>query len=101
LGETPEEDWHELFGLILGAFVLLATGLLHVLVVKAEYHWGTRSWPVFLLAGVVCIILSLFAASDLLSGILGITGILLLWSVHEIFKQKERVRKGWFPSKGA
>ncbi|UCB53531.1 MAG: DUF4491 family protein [Candidatus Zixiibacteriota bacterium] len=89
------------FGLIIGTFVLLVTGLLHILVVKAEYQWGTRSWPVFLLTGLICIVLSLFANSDLLSGILGITGILLFWSVHEIFKQRERVKKGWFPGKEA
>ena len=34
-----------------------------------------------------------------LSGGFGILGFALLWSIHELFQQKERVRKGWFPKK--
>ena len=34
-----------------------------------------------------------------LSGGFGILGFALLWSIHELFQQKERVRKGRFPKK--
>ena len=85
------------FGLILGAFMLLVIGLLHYLVIKVEYHFSTRLWPAFLVIGLFCMIVSFFVNSNLISGILGIAGFLFFWSIHEIFKQKERVRKGWFP----
>ena len=85
------------FGLILGAFMLLVIGLLHYLVIKVEYHFSTRLWPAFLVIGLFCMIVSFFVNSNLISGILGIAGFLFFWSIYEIFKQKERVKKGWFP----
>ncbi len=85
------------FGLILGAFMLVVIGLFHTLVIKVEYHFGTRLWPVFLVIGLFCMIVSFLVNSSLISGVLGIAGFLFLWNIHEIFKQKERVRKGWFP----
>ncbi|MBQ1209304.1 MAG: DUF4491 family protein [Bacteroidales bacterium] len=30
---------------------------------------------------------------------LGVFGFSSFWSIHELFKQKERVQKGWFPAK--
>ena len=36
-------------------------------------------------------------SDDMLSPILGVVGCSCLWSILEIFEQKERVKKGWFP----
>ena len=85
------------FGLILGAFMLLVTGAGHILIIKGEYHVGTKLWTIFLFITLSSILASIFVKSDLTSGILGIMGFTFLWSIHEIFKQKERVKKGWFP----
>jgi hypothetical protein len=35
----------------------------------------------------------------LISGLLGILGVTSFWSILELFKQKKRVSKGWFPKK--
>lgn len=86
-----------LFGLILGAFMLLVIGSGHILIIKGEYHYGTKLWPIFLLIAFSCIIPSILIGDDFISGILGILGFTFLWSIHELFKQKERVKKGWFP----
>jgi hypothetical protein len=86
-----------LFGLVLGACVLALIALFHIIVVKFEYYVGTKFWPVFLATGLACIILSLLTANDLLSGILGVAGVFLFWSIRELIEQKERVKKGWFP----
>ena len=83
-------------GLVLGAVMLLAIGLGHTLVVKWEYHLGTRWWPL-LIVGFLLIIASVLVESKLLSGCLGIIGFVFLYSIRELFKQKERVAKGWFP----
>lgn len=88
-----------LFGLVLGAVALLLVAVFHVLVVKVEYHWGARAWPVFLVTGLVCVTFSLLAENDLVSGMLGVTGIFLFWSIREILEQEERVKKGWYPAK--
>ncbi|MCD6567989.1 MAG: DUF4491 family protein [Dehalococcoidia bacterium] len=85
------------FGLILGAFMLLMIGAGHVMIIKGEYRFGTKLWPVFLIIALCTLVASLFVGSKLISGILAIAGFTFLWSIHEIFKQKERVEKGWFP----
>jgi hypothetical protein len=85
------------FGLVLGFITVLLIGLGHILVIKAEYYLGTKSWPLFLIFGLLSVIASVFVNSALLSGILGIGGFTFLWGNYELFRQKERVRKGWFP----
>ena len=46
---------------------------------------------------VVCIAGSLLVASTIPSTILGVVAFSSLWSILELFKQRERVEKGWFP----
>ena len=84
-------------GLIIAVIIFLVIGLFHPLVVKGEYYFGTRCWWVFLLAGIGFIIASLLVSDDMLRPILGVVGCSCLWSILEIFEQKERVEKGWFP----
>ena len=84
-------------GLVLGAVMLLAIGFGHVLVVKWEYHLGTKWWPPLLIVGLLLTTASVLVESKLLSGCLGIIGVVFFYSNHELFKQKERVERGWFP----
>ncbi|MEA3442844.1 MAG: DUF4491 family protein [Chloroflexota bacterium] len=85
------------YGLVMGSIMILAAGLGHVLVIKWEYYWGVKSWPGLLALGLLPIVVSCLVDSTLLSGGLGILGATLLWGVFELFKQKKRVEKGWFP----
>lgn len=75
----------------------LIIGVFHPIVVKAEYYFGTRLWWLFLLIGIGCIVGALLIKTILLSAIVGVIGFSSLWSILEIFEQKQRVRKGWFP----
>lgn len=84
-------------GLLLGLVTFLVIGLFHPIVVKTEYHFGTRPWWVFLLAGVAGAVAALFVRSLFWSAVCGIVGFSSLWSIKELFEQEERVRKGWFP----
>lgn len=84
-------------GIIIGVSSFLCIGLFHPVVIKAEYYLGTRCWWVFLLVAVVCIAGSLLVASTIPSTILGVVAFSSLWSILELFKQRERVEKGWFP----
>ena len=85
------------YGLIIGAATFLCIGTFHPIVIKAEYHWGVGCWWMFLLVGLLCIAGSLFAGNDILSTILGVVAFSSLWSILELFKQRKRVEKGWFP----
>ena len=84
-------------GLVIAVITFLVIGVLHPIVIKGEYYFGTRCWWGFLLAGIAFIVASLMVSDDMLSPILGVVGCSCLWSILEIFEQKERVEKGWFP----
>ena len=84
-------------GLIIGVATFLCIGLFHPLVIKAEYHFGVGCWWVFLILGMAGIAGSLLVASTMLSTLLGVTAFSSLWSILELFKQRKRVEKGWFP----
>lgn len=84
-------------GLITGIVAFLIIGGLHPVVIKTEYYIGKKAWPVFGIAGIGCIVASLFCNQNIISPILAILGFSLLWSIQELFEQEERVKKGWFP----
>lgn len=75
----------------------LTIGLFHPLVIKVEYESGTRYWWVFLVLGILSISSALFIANVFFSSLVGVIGASLLWSIGELFSQKKRVEKGWFP----
>jgi len=94
--QSGTEDMH-FTGLITAIFTFITIGIFHPVVIKAEYHFGTRCWWAFLIMGVLSIGCSLCISHDILSIVLGVFGCSCLWSIHELFQQRERVRKGWFP----
>ena len=85
-------------GVLIGLSSFLIIGLFHPIVIKAEYHWTKKCWPMFLTVGLALLIWSLFLDSQLLSAVVGVMGFSCLWSIKELFEQEARVRKGWFPA---
>lgn len=77
----------------------LTIGLFHPIVIKTEYYTGTRFWWVFLVLGLACLGGSLMMENIIVSILLGTLGASLLWSINELFEQKKRVEKGWFPKR--
>ncbi len=84
-------------GLIIAIGTFLIIGAFHPIVVKVEYYYGTKTWWIFLLLGIGAIIGSLCIGEIILSSMLGVLGASCLWSIGELFEQKKRVEKGWFP----
>lgn len=84
-------------GPLIGLVTFLVIGLFHPIVIKAEYYCGTRLWWLFLLVGIGCIVGALFLENVFLSAIIGVTGFSSLWGILELFDQRKRVNKGWFP----
>ena len=84
-------------GIIIAVMTFLAIGIWHPIVIKTEYYWGTRPWVLFLLLGVCCCVAALFVENVYLSSFLGVFGASALWGIGELFSQKKRVEKGWFP----
>ena len=93
-------DWlaaYNLGGVVIGACTFLIIGFFHPIVIKAEYYWGTRCWWLFLSLGLAGIAGSILLSDLLLSSLLGVFSFSSFWTIKELFDQKERVRKGWFP----
>lgn len=84
-------------GLFIGICTFLIIGFFHPVVVKAEYYWGTRCWWIFLVLGILGVIGSIIITDLLISSLLGVFSFSSFWTIKELFEQKERVKKGWFP----
>ena len=50
-----------------------------------------------MLVGIVCVVAALLIGSYFWSSLLAIVGFSCFWSIRELFEQRERVRRGWFP----
>ena len=84
-------------GIIIAISTFLIIGLFHPIVIKAEYYFGVRVWWMFLVVGLACVVAALFIENDILSSLVGVFGASALWGIGELFAQKKRVEKGWFP----
>lgn len=89
---------YNLTGLLLGLCSFLIIGLFHPLVVKGEYYLGVRCWWGFLLLGIAAGVCSVLADGFFVQTLLGVLAFSSFWSILEVFEQRERVRKGWFPA---
>ena len=85
-------------GIIIGVATFLVIGLFHPLVIKAEYYIGVKSWWLFLLLGIIAVVASLLVDNLMLSVLFGVVAFSSFWSIGEVFEQKKRVEKGWFPA---
>lgn len=88
---------NHLLGLVIGVSTFLIIGLFHPVVIKCEYYFGTRCWWWFLVLGLVGVGLSMWVENVLWSTLLGVFSFSSFWTIKEIFDQKKRVEKGWFP----
>ncbi len=88
---------YHLSGLVIGICTFLIIGLFHPIVVKAEYYWGTKVLVDIFLLGIAGIIGTVLIGDILISSLLGVFSFSSFWTIKEIFEQRERVLKGWFP----
>lgn len=91
-------ETYNLTGLLIGISTFLIIGLFHPVVIKAEYYFGTKCWWVFLLLGIGGVIAALWIRTWVWSSLAGVFAFSSFWSILEIFEQKKRVEKGWFPA---
>lgn len=88
---------YNLAGLFIGICTFLIIGIFHPIVVKAEYYWGTKSWWIFLILGIIGVVGSIAVNDLILSTLLGVFSFSSFWTIKEVFEQEDRVKKGWFP----
>ena len=86
-------------GLIIGLVTFFIICLFHPLVIKGEYYFGVKCWWAFLFAGIIGVVLSLNSEDTTVSTIWGVFSFSCFWSIKEVFDQKKRVEKGWFPKR--
>lgn len=54
-------------GISIAIMTFLTIGIWHPIVIKTEYHWGTRPWCVYLAIGIACLTAALFTENVYLS----------------------------------
>jgi len=84
-------------GILVGLATFLIIGMFHPLVIKAEYYWGCGCWWLFALCGIGACVGSMLVGNMIVSILLGVLGFSCFWSIIELFHQRRRVEKGWFP----
>ena len=90
-------DLH-LLGLVIGLATFIIIGLFHPLVIKGEYYFGTGCWWVFAICGAGLGVASYLVDDVLWSSLLAVTAFSSFWSILEVFEQRKRVERGWFPA---
>jgi hypothetical protein len=84
-------------GFIIAVISFFCIGIFHPIAIKFEYYIGCKKWYVFAVLGIIFIIASLFLKNAIISSLFGMIGCSCLWTIKELFEQRERVKKGWFP----
>ncbi|SHO44704.1 DUF4491 family protein [Anaerocolumna xylanovorans] len=84
-------------GLVIGIAAFIIIGMFHPIVIKCQYYFTDRIWPVFLIAGIITVALSCIIQPVIVSAVLAILGCTCFWSILELKEQTRRVKKGWFP----
>ena len=92
---------YNLTGIVIGLATFLIIGLFHPLVIRGEYYFGVRIWWVFLVMGLAAVAGSIAVRHILWSTLLAVWGASSLWSIGELFEQRKRVARGWFPKNPA
>ena len=86
-------------GVIIGVATFLIIVLFNPIVIKGEYYFGVGIWWIFLISGIATGIASLMVEDLLISTLLAVWAASSLWGIGELFEQRQRVAKGWFPSR--
>lgn len=89
-------DYH-ILGLAIGLCTFLVIGLFHPVCIKCEYYFGTKCWWWFLLIGLSMCAVAVSVDNVFLSTLSGVIAFSSFWTIKEIFDQRKRVLKGWFP----
>ncbi len=89
---------YRLMGLAIGLVTFLVIGLFHPLVIKGEYYLGAkRCSPLFLCIGILSAVASVAVDNSFLSPVFGVVAFSSFWSIKEVYEQRGRVERGWFP----
>lgn len=88
---------YRILGLAIGLCTFLVIGIFHPICIKCEYYFGTRCWWWFLLLGLAMCFVAVAVDDVFLSSLSGVVAFSSFWTIKEIFDQRRRVLKGWFP----
>ena len=65
-------------GILIGVASFLIIGIFHPIVIKGEYYFSKRIWPIFLVLGLVFLGISLLVENALGASLLGVLGLSLI-----------------------
>ncbi len=86
-------------GIVIAVATFIIIGIFHPIVIKTEYYFGTKAWPVFAIFGTFSLIAATWCSNIIGQAGFGVLSCSFFWSIFELFEQKKRVEKGWFPKR--
>ena len=92
-------ETYNLTGIIIGLITFVIIGLFHPLVIKGEYYFGVKYWWVFLVMGIGGLVTAWLLHNIIASTVCGVFAFSSFWAIGELFEQRKRVAKGWFPKR--
>lgn len=81
---------------VFGLLSLLMMGSYYPVVIKGEYYFSRKIWPIFLATGLAALALST-RMEGLSCWLTAFFGAVNIWAVVEIREQAERVQQGRYP----
>lgn len=84
-------------GIVIGIASFLCIGIFHPIVIKTEYYFSKKVWPLFLVVGIFLCAISIFINNVVISAIVAVAAFSCWWSILELKEQEKRVERGWFP----
>ena len=82
----------QLKGILIGLISFLSIGLFHPLVIKGEYYFSKKIWPVFGIFGIFMLAVSLKVKNIVASAGAAVIGMSSFWSIKELYEQEQALK---------
>ena len=67
------------YGIVIGVCSFLIIGVFHPIVIKCEYYFSKKVWPIFFVCGLIAAVVSLLVGNFLASALLGSLSCSFFW----------------------
>lgn len=79
-------------GIFIGFFSFAVIGVFHPIVMKGEYYFSRRIWPLYLCAGIMLTVISCFIGHTVVSSVLSVLGFYCFWNIGQHREIQEGVK---------
>lgn len=71
-------------GIFIGFFSFAVIGVFHPIVIKGEYYFSRKIWPLYLCIGLMLTVISCFIGHTVVSSVLSVLGFYCFWNIGQL-----------------